>query len=818
MDRQRIKILAAILALVALIGCAGASTGSERADAAPAARPGTLDPTFGHGGTAFVRAADATDFSHYGAVAREPNGDVAFQLTRDGSRYEQEREIEMRLPNGALDPSFATDGRLAVPPGSGMTTVSDGDVLIGVERCLGTFGGSRYAVAMLFDPRGAPVASFGRDGCAGGGVPFTPKRIAVDPSGRILLGGTLQYCPGGCGKDSPVVLEPAIARLLPGGGIDQSFGEGGVLAAQNLKALAGDEIGSGEVAGIAGTSDGGAIMAFGATVLRVDEAGAPVSSFGEGGVVKLPGVAAGLTLNADGGFTVASTGNGDGERASGVLVSEFAPTGALDPGFGTAGTTTLPLPGSPGADAISAGPGGGFVIAAESRSEPCSVPCVPTAYLVRLTAAGQLDPTLSGTGIAAVPPPTQRKGVSRLGLALLVEPDGSTLLAGGENGEDPFAFARTETGAPDTDFGEAGTLTEHFARPPSLELTGLAPAPREGLEALAEGHAGPGESGGFLIGLDRRGRQSAGSEGTGVIRTNSLRASLIPQGRGAFVIWSGIDRHNLRSVGVAGESLWNTPDGEVRMPKGFTPDEVVPVPGGGIAAIGNFEGSRPAVFRLGRSGQPVPGFGHEGLAILSFGQGPARAYAGFAEADGDIVVTGRSKAHAVAARVLPDGRLDRSYGHRGVAHGLGGKDTWGSQVVPFAGDAVVALAGDSGRSPARGLTRLDRDGHVVHAFGNDGIAPSQVEKRAAALFTGDGRIVALTRPRGEHHARRVGFELHAYLPNGTVDRGYGRDGVVRAGKPSLFLEGAVQQRGGKIVVAGTREIAGRNRIELMRFR
>jgi uncharacterized delta-60 repeat protein len=816
-DRQRIKILGVILALVALIGCAGASTGSERADAAPAARPGTLDPTFGHGGRAFVRAADPTDFSHYGAVAGEPNGDVVFELSREGARYEEEREIEMRLPSGALDPSFASDGRLPVPPGRGMTTLPDGDVLIGVERCLSAGGGSRYAAAMLFDPRGAPVANFGRDGCGGGGVPFSPNRIAVDPSGRILLGGTLQYCPGGCGKDSLIVLEPAFARLLPGGGLDQSFGEGGVLAARNLKPLAGAEIGTGEVAGLAGTSDGGAIMAFGATVLRVDEAGVPVSSFGEAGIVKLPGIAAGLTLSADGSITVASTADGDWEPA-GVRVSEFAPSGTLDPGFGNAGTTTVALPASPGADAFSAAPGGGFVIAAESTPEPCSAPCLPTAYLARLTAGGQLDPTFSGTGIVAVTPPPQQVSVNRLGLALLVEPDGSTFVAGGEGGEDAFAFARTATGAPDADFGEAGMLNEHFTKPPSLELSGLAAGPKEGLVALAGGRAGPGESGDFLIGLDRRGQQSAGSEGTGVTRTNSLRAGLIPLGRGAYATWSGIDVRSLGSIGVDGEPLWDAPHGEARMPKDFVPQEVVPVPGGGIAAIGNYEGSRPAVFRLGRSGRPVPGFGRDGLAILSFGDGTARAYAGFAEADGDIVLTGRSKAHAVAARVLPDGRLDRSYGRRGLARGLGGKDTWGEQVAPFAGGAVIALAGDSGSSPARGLTRLDRDGHVVHAFGNDGIAPSQVEKRTTALFTGDGRIVVLTRPWGEYHAHHVGFELHAYQPNGTVDRGYGRDGVVRAGKPHLFLEGAVQQRGGKIVIAGTREIAGLNRIELMRFR
>jgi hypothetical protein len=182
-----------------------------------------------------------------------------------------------------------------------------------------------------------------------------------------------------------------------------------------------------------------------------------------------------------------------------------------------------------------------------------------------------------------------------------------------------------------------------------------------------------------------------------------------------------------------------------------------------------------------------------------------------------------------AARLRPDGRLDRGFGRHGLVRGLltphkGGPI--GVEIAPLAGGYVISAGDerDAGFSSA-GLIRLDRRGRLVRSFGRDGVVYKGAKNPPLALFGGGGTIVVVTNPlyeKGRQHSRRAGVLLWAYRSDGSIDRGFGRRGEVlfgaRAEGGSGFSpDAAIQQADGKIVIAGTQSVRGESKLELVRF-
>jgi uncharacterized delta-60 repeat protein len=131
-----------------------------------------------------------------------------------------------------LDPAFGTNGRVltALPRGRRMVKAArsaDGDLLV-----------ARSTHVARYSPDGRLDVSFGHAGVATiplpDGAVFLLADLAVDPQGRIIVGGTLisesppTYAPAGAGT-----LErrewAVLARLLPDGSADPGFGTGGFL-------------------------------------------------------------------------------------------------------------------------------------------------------------------------------------------------------------------------------------------------------------------------------------------------------------------------------------------------------------------------------------------------------------------------------------------------------------------------------------------------------------------------------------------------------------------------------------------------------------
>jgi uncharacterized delta-60 repeat protein len=780
---------------------------------------GVLDPSFGHNGKTFAKAPPARAHSEYGAMLRQPDGALVLELRREVPRSEGGiREIERRLPDGSLDPSFDGDGRVIVAAGQGIALRADGSILVAISSCSG-----KGASMILLGSGGAKDLGFGTNGCAQS-LPFSASLISVAPDGRILVAGSLPYCPP-CGHDLIPHRETAVARLLPDGSLDGSFGNDGVVRTRADLGVPTGGFGEESLSptGIVANDEGGALVSAGKLLFRLDAGGALAAGFGKGGLVEVTGRIAGLLSTPDGAITVASTQSEPEYTESGEIVaSRFRLDGTPEPGFGSGGSTQLALASDARARGIAPAPGEGTLIAGELLAgKDCRAICPPTPILVRLGSNGQLDPGYGSGGVAAPQRPPSQDYLGSLGIsALATAPDGAALLAGGLYVDDAFVIAQAPDGSPNGAFGDSGMLIERHYLPPNLEVSGLALGRGGGFTVAAEGTPESAYYGGYLIHFRRNGRQVRGRSGKGVARTPARGE--IQSTRGGRVVswWEG--QHYVLGVGKHGGLASNYGHrGRVDLPRGFKAQAIDAGPRGSVTVVGTVGEQRAlAVYRLGPRGRPLAGFGRRGLAEVPFGRAHAVAFAALVERDGGVVVTGWVGGHVGIARLMPNGHLDRRFGNRGRLSSLLRSGSYGTQIAPFRGGIVVAATNEKTvHYSLAGVIRLDRRGHPVRGFGRRGVIHPHTRARPLSLLTAAGRIVLLTDIGARH--RNGGAELRAYRPNGSVAKRFGRGGVARAGvaQPKYFQPvTAVRQREGKIVVAGSAWNGEYGQAELLRFR
>jgi len=296
----------------------------------------------------------------------------------------------------------------------------------------------------------------------------------VDGAGRIVVAGST--------LDANLVTAAALARLLPDGTLDPSFGVGGKLVTQagqgtgtifSLLGSLSPRPGGGWVAtGGASASDGRQA----ALVLAATDAGGLDPSFGTGGSTRIQ--AAGPAPQ----FTLALAGGGRGGVASdgGVLVAhaiavdpmeptdtrlvvvKVTPGGTIDGGFASMGVYTntfsqaAVLKTTYGSAALPTPDG--ILVAGSTRDSSGAT----AMLLVRLTAGGALDTSFAdGAGFRVVQAsdPAAAAKFSQ-GTALALGPGGVIYVAGAASDAGSFtalAVARfTPAGALDTSFGTGG--------------------------------------------------------------------------------------------------------------------------------------------------------------------------------------------------------------------------------------------------------------------------------------------------------------------------------------------------------------------------
>jgi uncharacterized delta-60 repeat protein len=220
---------------------------------------GTLDGTFGSGGIVITRIApaDNRDLVTNNGMTIDAGGRivVAGQANMGAGAGGFNFALARYTPDGSLDSSFDGDGIVTTAMGSGDNFDSVISVAIdGAGRIVA--GGGADAGGFVFDavlarynPDGSLDPSFGTGGkvtlnVGPGNTDEDLEGVVIQPTGKILIGGST--APTAITVDSDFM----VARYNPDGTLDGSFGSGGIVL---TNAAAGN--GSDEIYDIAAWSD-----------------------------------------------------------------------------------------------------------------------------------------------------------------------------------------------------------------------------------------------------------------------------------------------------------------------------------------------------------------------------------------------------------------------------------------------------------------------------------------------------------------------------------------------------------------------------------
>lgn len=217
-----------------------------------------------------------------------------------------------------------------------------------------------------------------------------------------------------------------------------------------------------------------------------------------------------------------------------------------------------------------------------------------------------------------------------------------------------------------------------------------------------------------------------------------------------------------------------------------------------------------AVLRFRANGTLDPKFGKGGIVISNWRK-MSIVYGIALQADGKILVAGQaydrstSSSDFALARLLPNGKLDPTFGRRGVViTDFGGRNDFARAItLQPDGRIVVAGRGDSGAGTIEfALARYLSNGKLDTTFGAGGLVTTFVGDGYEAMdlaLQADGKLVVV----GQRFAIDTDFALVRYDANGSPDPTFGSGGYVTIDLGQTELANAVAlQEDGKIVVAG----------------
>jgi serine/threonine-protein kinase len=301
----------------------------------PPRHPGAPDPTFGKGGSVQLAVGQGGGVNDAYAVALQQDGRivVAGQSTR--ARDTHYMALTRHLPDGRLDPSFNTTGKMVLWLGAFDDGVTGRALLIQPDGRI-VFGGRGEVTTIRYDfslvrlnENGTLDESFGRKGVvttnvAGYSTSYL-QAMALQPDGKIMAAGNAMT------SDTEIVF--ALVRYLPDGTLDPTFG-------QNGQALVNFPGATEEVAGVAIRDDGGIAWAgragelgkIDAVIMVQNPDGTPDREFGTGGWVRfdfheLQDMAS--RIHYQGRKLLVQVGNGEDH-----LILRLNADGRLDPTFG----------------------------------------------------------------------------------------------------------------------------------------------------------------------------------------------------------------------------------------------------------------------------------------------------------------------------------------------------------------------------------------------------------------------------------------------------------------------------------------------------
>ncbi len=299
---------------------------------------GNLDPTFGTGGVAIVSFPEPAAAE---ADLVQPDGKVVLaggmQTGSDPESNTSSLVLARLLTNGSPDPSFGSGGQVTSLTGVGPVSLAlqnDGKILAAATVHESSTNAFEITVTR-FLPTGSLDTEFGSNGTVTLPNVAGIASVALQPDGKILIAGTTTSV--GAANDSL-----ALIRLNADGTFDSSFGNGGRVDTLSSAEPTQEAIGVGlqpDGRIIVGASGNSAV-----TLTRYEPNGGLDSSFGAGGVETLSSYyASSMTLYPDGRILITGgpqpSPSTDGESA----VLRFSANGVLDSGFGSGGIASFQM-------------------------------------------------------------------------------------------------------------------------------------------------------------------------------------------------------------------------------------------------------------------------------------------------------------------------------------------------------------------------------------------------------------------------------------------------------------------------------------------
>jgi len=411
---MKMKLLFRLAVAALMVSASILGAGSAFGQAA-----GSLDPTFGSGGTSLTNI----DTLVIDAIELQSNGEILVLLQPTSGT----NELARFTTAGSLDTTFGTNGVASLASGIGLAIALQSNGQIVVMGIVSNSSGNFVGVERL-NANGTEDTTFGSSGVAlaslGTRAPLEGDAILVEPNGDILVAVGLD--PAGRRASGQVLF----ARFLSTGVLDNSFGNDGVVIAN----------GATSISALALLSNGDFLNVFGSTAVEFSANGTQLSSVSAASLVASSGsnnsVFSTEVFQPNGDFLYASddfVGEESRGHNSSVLVERFSEAGAADSTFadpsfhfvGAGGTDIEAL-----VNGIAVAPNGDIVVVGEQETFAASGDTIVNG-LARLTISGALDSTFGSGGLVSNSTPSGSGGFE----VVAVQSNANIVVAGIANNE-----------------------------------------------------------------------------------------------------------------------------------------------------------------------------------------------------------------------------------------------------------------------------------------------------------------------------------------------------------------------------------------------
>jgi uncharacterized delta-60 repeat protein len=808
-----------------------------------AASSGDLDPTFGNGGTVTTEFQVRVDSDAY-ASAVQADGKLLVAGSVSQINSQTDFSVARYNTDGSLDATFGGTGRITANflgdnIAYAVEVQPDGKILVAGAgnapmSSIWSFTIVRYM------PDGSLDASFGTGGIVTTGIGSSSYVVdlVIQSDSKIVAAGITST------QEND---DFAMARYMPDGSLDPSFGTGGIVTTDFANTRD-------EAAAVALQSDGLIVVVGSANtdfaLARYMSDGNPDTSFGAGGkVVSDRGgadIAKAAALTSDGRIVVA--GASGTVSVPTFIVARYLANGDPDLVFGNNGYVITNFGTySSNANAVLLQPDG-KIVAGGSATSQCGAPCISEFALARYLDNGDPDTSFDMDGqVKTSIDPQYNYAVAR---ALVRQADGNIVAAGyarSSSGRN-YALARyLSDGSLDVAFDGDGKLTTLFY---NSNASAYSIALQADGKIIAAGPSASFCSGGSctpnLFSLARYMPDgvldpSFGADGKVTAsfsrgESQAYGVKVQPDGKivvagyagggtaGAFALARYMPDGSLdTSFGTGGKVVTDVNDTfrDAAFALAIQADGKI------IAAGYSSNGEGVALVRYMSDGGLDTSFGGDGIVRTHVANGDGYALSIALQSDGKIIAGGLTarlcsttctNENFLLVRYLPNGDLDTAFGTNGTGGGIvitsfGTSSNDRVYSLALQPDGKIVAAGsvgidcpDSCSSSDFGLARYLDDGSLDTTFGAGGLVTTDFaggfDSIAGVVVQSDGKIVGAGRAGTIDYNRSFG--LAQYLGDGSLDSSFGAGGKVTTQVTPYGgeINAVVIDPDGKLVVAG----------------